>query len=202
MTTFANSPYYIGSTVGGPGIWIRDPVIDGLTPITRAMDLLDQARKEVQAIQNILGTDVAGSATDLATRLSKRLSPAGIGRGRALPLRSANTVAGTFEPVAGWYTGKTLFYQFGKSAQTSGVSTVTITYTQAYFPGFEPKIVIAKYVANSAHPDVGAAQLDKTSITDTQFDVTVQGWRSDASWGQPDRSFNILWIAIGGIPLA
>lgn len=195
---FTDSHWYSGSPTDGAGIWIRDPVIDGVTTLDDAMELLDQARKEVQAIQNAVGTNPQGAVASLALRLDPRVSPEGHPRGLVRPLRGANSSSGTLANVDRWWDWGANYAQFGVSGTFISTNTASVTFNASYFTGIPPRIVIPKFVTTTDR--IGAAQLDASSITETGFDAKVRAFNGSGSWTTPDFTFRIAWIAYGGFP--
>lgn len=185
--------------------WIRDPVIDGQTSLTRAMELLGQCRDEIAAIEAALGTVPKGSSADVAARLSTRLSRSGILRGHVHAIRGPNADPTTLFSASGWRTGGNTYVQFGQSALVSaGLST--ITFTRAYFTSLPPAIVVAHYgsTANTGHP-LGDVQVARDQITITDFKVRTYhffGSGGSGTWAVADTStsFRVTWVALGGFP--
>ncbi len=200
MTDYTDSEFWAGSSVDSPGIWVRDPVIDGVTKLNEAMRLLDQARKEVQAIENVLGTDVAGSETDLTTRLNRRLSPCGLQRAWIHQLRGVNPTVGTYNNGENWYQGGTVYVQMGVYNISLVQAKHTITYQKAYFTALPPEVIVC--CMQTSNQRVAVCQLDVTSLSSlTAFQVGVRGYSSSGSWGFADTlAHRIIWIAFGGFP--
>jgi hypothetical protein len=173
-------------------IWIRDPIIEGRKikggGLNRGMELLAQARDEITAIETALGTDPAGSVTNLLTRLAVRHARSGLPRGK---------VQAVPEPSAGWFSVNGLNYQFGITGVV-GTSVVTIFYPTSYTVA--PSIIVANYVAHATDLFVGESQVVKSSIGTSSFQVQSQNFNSTNVWGAPTLSNRcyIHWVAIGG----
>lgn len=205
MSDYTDSDFWAGSPTDSAGVWIRNPQKDGEEfpggGLNEGMRLLDQARKEVQAIENVLGVDVAGSRANLETRLQARVSPSGLQRGMTYMLRSPNAVPGTFNRATNWYDRGSIFMQFNVDGPYTGVTSATITYPQAYFTAIPPLAVVACMVSR-ADQRLSQCQLQVTTIGITTFTVTFRGWRTDGSWGVIDTNRDVMWCAIGGFPAA
>lgn len=197
---YTDSHWYSGSPTDGAGIWIRNPIIDGdpENTLDQAMELLDQARKETQAIEAALGTDPAGSHTRATTRLSKRLSPSGIRRGGCYWLRGPNPVAGTYSTVHEWYNKGAIYYQFGEDGPYTGVTSQAITFTKSYFTSLAPDIIVC--TAATTGQRLLAIQPRPASISTSGFTVDVRGFNAAGSWSTPDFNWYVVWCAIGGFP--
>lgn len=188
MTDYQDSLFWAGSSIDTPGIWLRKPVIDGVTKANEAMRLLDQARKEVQAIQNVIGTDIRGSKSDLAARLDVRLSPSGIPRGFVHRVDTND-----------WFTGGISYVQFGVDTLAStGIGTQVVTFPRAYFTSLQPDVIVLHF--STVSQQVGAVQLDITSVTTTQFRYRIRARQGAGGWGNPDQLHDVLWAAFGGFP--
>lgn len=205
MSTYLDSPFWAGSPTDSGGIWIRNPVKDGEVitggGLNEAMRVLDQARKEVQAIENVLGLGLKGSAASLAARLAQRVSPSGIGRGQCIMLRTHNTTPGTYNQITNWYVQGASYVQFGKEDVGTGQLSVTITYPKSYFSSNPPTGIICCFADRSAGTQrVGQVQLDVTSIGLTTFRVLFRQFDGANAWTSTSTLISILWAAFGGFP--
>lgn len=173
-------------------IWLRDPIISGKVlsggGLNRGMALLKQARDEITAIETALGTDPAGSATDLVTRLAKRLSPSGIPRGR---------VYGMFSGGKGWFSHAGFNIQFGYSGPFTAAKN-TITYPTAYSSALlKPTHILVKFVAPAAGR-CGDCQLLYDTIGQTTFKVYGREWSTGHAWVDAVSNWYCHWVAVGG----
>lgn len=205
MSTYLDSAFWGGSPTDSGGIWIRSPVKDGEVVagggLNEAVRLLDQARKEVQAIENVLGLGLKGSLGSLAERLDRRVSPCGIGRAQCVMVRTPNATPGTPTKVTNWYDAGARFIQFGKEDVGTGQLAVTITYPKAYFSANPPTAIVACMVDRSAGTQrLSQVQLDTTSIGLTTFRVMFRQFDSGGSWTSTSTAVSVLWAALGGFP--
>lgn len=190
MTTYTDTDFWNGH------LWLREPAIDGQTALNECLRRTDDARKNVQAIETALGTVIRGSAANLVTRLSYRLSKSGIGRGQCYPLRPPNTVAGTLIGVKDWFERSPVNYQFGQVSVALGVGTTTVTYPSAY--AVAPNIIIAGFVADDTAKRCGQVQIVHDLITTTTFTVVAKAFWAGGTWREPDFAYKVLFVAIGG----
>ncbi len=189
MTTFTDSDFWSG------GFTVRDPVHDGFTKLNDAMALLDHYRKEAQAIENVLGTDVAGSETNLATRLAERMAPSGIGRGICVPARQIVAAGANNQYEGAFKSHGPVIYQIGEHlGETS--NNFLVTFTSSYTVA--PDYVIAKYVTTDNSKRCGEIQVAHDTITTTQFRCRAKAFDSSKDWGNPADKFHVIWIAFGG----
>jgi len=188
-------------------LWIREPVIDGrVVPgggLTRAMALLSQARDEITAIETKLGTNVHGTATDLAARLAVHHSPSGIRRGNVRALRGPNTVGGAKATIEDWWIGGTTYIQAGlTSFNTTGIQTAF--FPSAYFAGNPPQYIIAKFAEPATVTNFcGSVQVLYDSITVSQFQLYAKKMKAGGLWqdaGTGGVTYDVHWLAFGGAP--
>jgi len=201
---YQDSHWWTGSPTDGAGIWIRDPILDGdvSNGVDNAMELLDQARKEVQAVQNMFGTDPAGTRTTLKDRLAYRVSPSGIRRGGVVSLRGPNATVGSGSTVHDWYEGGSIYWQlFRFQAATAGLGLVTATYNRSYFTSLEPDLVIVQ-MDRAGNELLGSVQIQPSTITVNSFKFTARTFDSNRNWGAPGGRPFYTCLAVGGFPSA
>lgn len=175
-------------------IWIREPAIEGRPlkggALNRAMALLAQAGDEITAIETTLGTDPAGSATDLLSRLGIRHARSGLRRGA---LRMIG------DPNAGWFDFNGQVVQIGKSSASLFHGTETISFGTAY--SVAPSVVLVRPIAKSTNTRCGNVELKSGSITTTGFQVLLKMWSSTSTWVDPNGALDnmgVIYMAIGG----
>jgi hypothetical protein len=173
-------------------IWIRDPIIEGRKikggGLNRGMELLVQARDEITAIETALGTDPAGSVTNLMTRLAVRHARSGLPRGK---IQISN------EPNSGWFNVSGFNVQIGITGALQQHDN-TITFATAY--SVAPSFVVARYVGHASDKLCGQCCVKKGSITTTDFHVLTKNFNTSDAWGNPTSSsrFYVIYAAFGG----
>lgn len=173
-------------------LWIRDPVLEGRKlrggGLNRAMELLGQCRDEVTAVETALGTDPAGSATNLLSRLAIRHARSGLPRGR---------VQAVVDPNAGWFNVAGLNVQIGISGALS-TEDATITFASGYT--IAPSMILVRYVMHATDKLLGETQLKPGSVTTTDFHTLTRNFSSTDVWGSPSitKRYHVIYMAIGG----
>ena len=193
----------MASSVFSGELWIPNPIIDGRTTLTEAMQELEQGRRELQQIETILGAMVAGSTfSTLKALLDVKLSPSGIRRGQVFMARGPNPSPSAASSVAGWDNSGNVYVQFGEDGVFSGNNRETITFPNAYLTGAIPSYIIAQYnPLSTASNGLGDVQVYHDTITPADFEFSARHYASGGSGSlasPPSQNYRVLWMAFGG----